>query len=588
MEINIVKELAETTDIHTGNTLETALRLAKRKIKAGYIDEAELIYQEILLKFPKCIEAKEGLRKLSLPLTSDSMSQHEPPEDRVDEIKSLYLQAQPRKAFERCEALISKYPRSATLFNLKGALLKSLGYLDLAIEAYQLCLSIRPNYAEPYFNIGIALQKQGKPIEAIVMYTKALSIKPNYAEAYNNMGNAYQEQGKLNEAEVAYKKALSIRPDFAEAYNNMGMTLQKQKKLEQAIEAYTKALSIKPDSAEACNNIANVHKEQGSLSEAIAAYTKALSIRPTYVKAIQNTSDLCVQLSNNVAFNRQIAHLLENIDFFHSPKLHILQAIKAFMVADEDLVREHLNSYERIDQQIVGELKENDQVFCSAYYLYLKQLLTSLSVLETKSQLGDVVYHLGDSHCLSYANHEISIDGIEHKVAPLITFGGKAFHFAKENPNNFKAITKANFDALSNHSKILISFGEIDCRPNEGFITTARKTYKSTSSLINDTVESYLNWFAAQNAQKNHNLQFFNIAAPVYNNSLTDKLNYEVAETVALFNDAMAKYSHVCRFNLIDVYNFTVGNNGFSNEIYHIDGCHLGPSAIPKIASQLI
>ena len=38
--------------------------------------------------------------------------------------------------------------------------------------------------------MGVALQDLGKLDEAIEAYNKALSIKPDYAEAYNNMGNA--------------------------------------------------------------------------------------------------------------------------------------------------------------------------------------------------------------------------------------------------------------------------------------------------------------------------------------------------------------------------------------------------------------
>ena len=46
---------------------------------------------------------------------------------------------------------------------------------------------------------------------------KALSIKPDYADAYNNMGNTLKDQGKLEEAIQAYNKAISIKPDYAEA-----------------------------------------------------------------------------------------------------------------------------------------------------------------------------------------------------------------------------------------------------------------------------------------------------------------------------------------------------------------------------------
>ena len=68
--------------------------------------------------------------------------------------------------------------------------------------------------------MGNALQDQGKLDEAIAAYNKALSIKPDYAKAYNNMGLALQDQGKLDEAIAAYNKALSIKPDYAEAYCN--------------------------------------------------------------------------------------------------------------------------------------------------------------------------------------------------------------------------------------------------------------------------------------------------------------------------------------------------------------------------------
>ena len=48
--------------------------------------------------------------------------------------------------------------------------------------------------------MGNALQEQGKLEEAIEAYSKALSIKPDYANAYNNMGIALEYQGKLEEA----------------------------------------------------------------------------------------------------------------------------------------------------------------------------------------------------------------------------------------------------------------------------------------------------------------------------------------------------------------------------------------------------
>ena len=59
------------------------------------------------------------------------------------------------------------------------------------------------------------------------MLTTKPSIKPDYADAYYNMGMALQDQGKLEEAIGAYNKAIAIKPDYAGAYYNMGICFQR-------------------------------------------------------------------------------------------------------------------------------------------------------------------------------------------------------------------------------------------------------------------------------------------------------------------------------------------------------------------------
>jgi tetratricopeptide (TPR) repeat protein len=132
--------------------------------------------------------------------------------------------------------------------------------LDEAIASFNKALSLKPDYAEAYYNMGLAFQDQGKLEEAIGSYNKALSLKPDYAEAYNTTGNALQDQGKLEEAIASYNKALSLKPDYAEAYNNMGNALNDQGKLEEAIASFNKALSLKPDYAEAHRHLSSLIK----------------------------------------------------------------------------------------------------------------------------------------------------------------------------------------------------------------------------------------------------------------------------------------------------------------------------------------
>ena len=202
---------------------------------------------------------------------------------------------------------------------------------------------------------------------------------------------------------------------------------------------------------------------------------------------------------------------------------------------------------------------------------------------DEKPDTNNKVYHLGESHCLSYAHRNIAIDGSNFRIIPRITFGAKAFHFSRTNHDSFKAITKAHFVSLPKSSKVFLSYGEIDCRPNEGFISAARKLDKPLEELIDQTTEGYAQWFLDQNIGQKHRLYFINVPAPVYYKEHSADLNSEVARTVALFNTALKKYSLQHGFDMVDVFKFTAGSEGFSNELFHVDNFHLGAKAIAEI-----
>jgi tetratricopeptide (TPR) repeat protein len=52
-----------------------------------------------------------------------------------------------------------------------------------------------------------------------------VSIKPDYARAYNNLGVALHSQKKLDQAVDCFRKAINIKPDYAEACDNLAKVL---------------------------------------------------------------------------------------------------------------------------------------------------------------------------------------------------------------------------------------------------------------------------------------------------------------------------------------------------------------------------
>ncbi|MDA7467481.1 hypothetical protein N8942_06730, partial [Planktomarina temperata] len=267
------------------------------------------------------------------------------------------------------------------------------------------------------------------------------------------------------------------------------------------------------------------------------------------------------------------------------PKHLILNAIKAYLEDDFKNVHSYNKNFKTCDWELLGRLEPKDKVFCNGYSSFIGKLLEA--TWDEKPDTENKVYHLGESHCLSYAHRNIAIDGSNFRIAPRITFGAKAYHFCRTKHDKYKAITKAHFASLPKNSKVFLSYGEIDCRPNEGFISAAIKLDKPLEELIDQTVEGYVQWFLKQNVGLKHHLFFINVPAPVYNEKLTADLNSEVARTVALFNTALKKYSLQHGFEMVDVFKFTAGSKGFSNSFFHVDDCHLGAKAVAEIKRQL-
>ena len=81
-----------------------------------------------------------------------------------------------------------------------------------------------------------------------------------------------------------------------------------------------------------------------------------------------------------------------------------------------------------------------------------------LEMVPEKSETDNKIYHVGESHCLSYAHHLIKINKINFKICPRVIYGAKAFHFSQDKDNSFKALTKLHLDALPLNSKIFVSF----------------------------------------------------------------------------------------------------------------------------------
>ena len=115
-----------------------------------------------------------------------------PAENQIQHLIKLYNQGRLGEVFEQTSTLTKQYPNSFMLWNLLGTAAAQISKLEIAMDAFETAISIKPDYALAYYNMGNVLKNQGKLEEAIESYNKAISIKPDYAEAWNNIYFAIQ------------------------------------------------------------------------------------------------------------------------------------------------------------------------------------------------------------------------------------------------------------------------------------------------------------------------------------------------------------------------------------------------------------
>ena len=152
-----------------------------------------------------------------------------------------------------------------------------------AIACYRQALRCRPEMAETYYNLGMALHNQLKHDEAIAAYRQAVRLQPDFAEAYSNLGMAFRDQGKLDEAIENCREALRLKPDLAEALTNLANALNNRREFAEAEAHYQDALRLKPDMAEAHFNRALQLLIQGNFVDGWPEYEwrwQAKGLRP--------------------------------------------------------------------------------------------------------------------------------------------------------------------------------------------------------------------------------------------------------------------------------------------------------------------
>jgi tetratricopeptide (TPR) repeat protein len=208
------------------------------------------------------------------------------PRARVALGSALALEDRNAEAAEQFKAALNLDPGNFEGRRNLGLAYFHMGRVEEALAQYRIAAAHRS--APLHYDIGMALDREGRLGEAIKEYGEAVRLDPRDGEAHNLLGSALFRSGRVGEAVAQYQLAILFKPDAARMHYNLAMALDLAGLNEQAIAEYRAAVRLEAGYAEAHNNLGSALAQAGRIPEAIAEYEEALRIRPGYEKARSN------------------------------------------------------------------------------------------------------------------------------------------------------------------------------------------------------------------------------------------------------------------------------------------------------------
>ena len=162
----------------------------------------------------------------------------------------------------------------------EGILLYQQGKQEEAIAAFEQVVSLVPDFAEGYYNLGMAYLSQGDRDSAIARMQKAVELKPDFLEAYFGIGQAHIEKGEEEKAQEIFQKAITALPGDAKAYVNLGALYFANKKDELALDVLLKARDLDPALSQVYYQLGLVYTRRGDLEKTIENFNRFLELAP--------------------------------------------------------------------------------------------------------------------------------------------------------------------------------------------------------------------------------------------------------------------------------------------------------------------
>jgi tetratricopeptide (TPR) repeat protein len=167
-------------------------------------------------------------------------------------------------------------PDCAQAFHTLALALEGMGQLHKALVTYEHALKLDPSDSDIYINLGLAAWKLNMLEAAEKFFTLAIEVNPDSHAGYNNLAGVRRDQGRYDEAIDILQGAIYRLPHCPQLWNSLGTVLTEQQRPEEAITFYAEALRLDPGFARAQHNIGYALSHMDRVEESLEAFEASL------------------------------------------------------------------------------------------------------------------------------------------------------------------------------------------------------------------------------------------------------------------------------------------------------------------------
>lgn len=472
---------------------------------------------------------------------------------------------------------------------------KALNYRDAgqskkAMAIYLKILAKKPKSFDARQLLALGYHESGDLDAAIMQFKKAIKINPNHASVRVNLANSFLEVGKLKNAQLQLNKACALDNRLAALHNSFGKLYSLQHRHNESLEAYQKAVEFEPQNAFYRDNTGVAFYKLGRFKEALDSLTIAHNMDMRAESVVVHLFDLLMMMQQ---YPEAVGMGLKTID--QNSLTNANKAAIQIGVAKICWLENELSLLDKLLADSAIILSEQQSTKNTRNFKAFHHHLSLLSKFQKnhhrlyEATTDKTIFMISESHGFGPARTSVRFSNEAFSIRSFLITGCKLFHLASNKANMFQASLQILLSKLPKQSKIIIGFGEIDCRIDEGIFPHYVKNNLPFETNLSIMAANYVSNICALAREYSHTILLYGIPAPnpAVLKDLTQKTTDQYLELFSNLNESLAAESNRAGCIFLDTYAYTRDKNGAGKIERYMDNVHLYPDTLANLFNNL-